>query len=163
MIQQLKEVAKLLREGPSLGDDELFEMLVLRGIERRVAARLVEFFPMVCCRVLFDGSGARFPNVYQRAADDGTLVQHELSADPIWNEIMEDVRREVARGNSDADLRLIANRGVEYRSASQLLQNGSTLENIAFTPMIFKWPEAGPGLDGKRPPRSKWWPFGRSS
>jgi hypothetical protein len=72
MENQIKQAAMLFRASPMLGDDELFEMLVVRGIDRRLAAQLVEFLPMVYCRILFEGSGASFPESYYRTAPDGT-------------------------------------------------------------------------------------------
>ncbi|MEZ5352980.1 MAG: hypothetical protein R2762_10125 [Bryobacteraceae bacterium] len=163
MNQQIREAAELFRDSPVLGDDELFEMLVLRGVERMLAARLVEFLPMVYCRILLRDGGATFPDVYYRIAGDGSKVRHELSDDRVWNAAMEHAQREVEQGRGEAAIRLIAQRGAEYRAAAQLLEGGSALENIAFAPMIFKWPEQGPpDVAVNEPKKPKWWPFGTS-
>ncbi|WP_031496170.1 hypothetical protein [Bryobacter aggregatus] len=161
MNYQIGEAVRLLREFPSLNDENLLEILVQQGIEKRLAARLVEFIPMVYCRILFGGSGATFPSVYHRLLADGKLREHELSSDLVWTEITEFARREVENGKAETDIRAIAQYGAEYRAASQLIEKGSAFRNIAFTPMVFNWPEDGPSAVAVREDRNpRWWRFG---
>src|SRR5437867_5844053 len=69
--RQIEQALALFRESSGRRDDELFEMLVLRGVKRTLAARLVEFLPMAYCRVLLESSGARFSSIYRRVSKDG--------------------------------------------------------------------------------------------
>lgn len=164
MDRQISEAVALFRNSPMLGDDELFEMLVLRGTGRNLAARLVEFVPMVYCRILFQGSGATFPTIYHRLESDGTRSVHEFSGEPVWHAAVDYAKKEVEAGRTEADIRAVAQRGAEYRTASQLLEKGSALQNIAFAPVVFTWPEEGPsGVAAREPQRAKWWPFGSRS
>lgn len=52
---------------------------------------------------------------------------------------------EIEHGISAQDLLSVAARSAEFDAANQLLNKGSKLQNIAFTPLVLNWPEDGPG------------------
>lgn len=47
------QAVALLRSRTDLAEIAIFRELTLRGVERQTAARLVEFLPMVYCRLIF--------------------------------------------------------------------------------------------------------------
>ena len=51
----------LFRSSPNMDDEQIHRALVDAGIDRKLAARLVELVPMAYCRVLLADTGARFP------------------------------------------------------------------------------------------------------
>ncbi|MEZ5352974.1 MAG: hypothetical protein R2762_10095 [Bryobacteraceae bacterium] len=142
MNQQIREAAELFRDSPVLGDDELFEMLVLRGVERMLAARLVEFLPMVYCRILLRDGGATFPDVYYRIAGDEAPRFDMNSLTTGFGDDMEHAQKwsKAEAGRYPTDCTTWC--GVSSCRASSRGQ--FCAENIAFAPMIFKWPEQGP-------------------
>jgi hypothetical protein len=46
------EAVAIFREFPNVSDEEILRKLVAMGVERAIAARLVEFVPMAYCRLL---------------------------------------------------------------------------------------------------------------
>ena len=58
---------------------------------------------------------------------------------------MEFAQRESAQV-SKQDILVIAARSAEFNAANQLLNRGSKLENLRFTPILLPWPESGPEL-----------------
>ena len=68
----IAQAVALLRSRTNLGDVAIYQELAGDGVERLTAARLVEFLPMVYCRLIFLKSGLRFPETYRRALSDGT-------------------------------------------------------------------------------------------
>ena len=57
----------IFRESPELDDEGAFRALIDRGVERSIAARIVEFLPIAYCRVLLLNSGVQFSNSFVRA------------------------------------------------------------------------------------------------
>lgn len=57
---------------------------------------------------------------------------------------MQFANEEVARGVSAEDLLAIASRSAEFDAANQLLNKGSKLQNLVFTPVVLQWGEDGP-------------------
>lgn len=146
MEQQIREAIALFRRSDGLQDHELYETLVLGGTDKRMAARLVEFLPMVYCRIVFQGS-AQFADTYQRVLPTGDHTEmRELSSEPVWNAVMAYGRKEVESGITEQQILAVAEHGSEYQVATELIRNGSKLEEIRFTPARFLWPEDGPSL-----------------
>jgi hypothetical protein len=147
MEEKIQDAVALFRRSGCLRDDELFEMLVLRGTPPRIAARLVEFLPMAYCRVVLQGS-ARFADTYRRVLPTGEISQErELASEPVWEAVAAYARKEAASGVAEHEILAIAEHSAEYRAATELVTNsGSTLGDIAFTPVVLTWPEDGPSL-----------------
>ena len=60
MNEAIASALAILRNSPELDDESVFRALVDRGIERSLAARIVEFLPIAYCRVLLLNSGVQF-------------------------------------------------------------------------------------------------------
>jgi hypothetical protein len=134
-----------MRRFPSLGDVELYRILVADGLEAALAARLVEFLPMAYCRLLLKDSGVRFPNTFQRMQARGKNSSARLlSSEPVWNAVIAFARDEAARGISRDDLLAVAGRSAEFQAVNQMLNQGSNLRDIVLTPTLLTWAEAGP-------------------
>ena len=99
---------------------------------------------MVYCRLIFRDSGARFSDSFRRMLPGGTSQELPLSSEPVWNAALAFARAEVERGVSGKDLPAVAGRSAEFDAANKLLQQGSKLENLAFTSPVLLCPEGGP-------------------
>jgi hypothetical protein len=142
MNDLIAKTVELLRRSASSSDDEVHRMLVADGVDTTTAARLIEFLPMVYCRLLLEPSGARFSSNFRRRLEDGQLSEERpLASQPVWNAVLGYAQNEVARGVSPEDLLAVAGRSAEFDAANQLLKNGSQLKNIAFTPVVLLWAE----------------------
>src|SRR5262252_9393415 len=116
--------------------------LVAQGVDRPTAARLVEFLPMVYCRLLLTGIGLQFPETYRRALPDGTTTPPtRLSRDPLWNELMSFARSEITGGVEGQQLLAIAGRSAEFDAVNQLLNRGSKPADLRLTETVLMWPE----------------------
>ncbi len=145
MQSEIDMALTVLRSSPELTDEEIYQVLVSKGIARRLAARLVEFLPTAYCRVILEPTGARFPGTFQRTQTDGTTTpQIPLTSEPVWVAALEYACREIKQGLSRDDKLRVAGRSAEFRTANDLLRKGSKLENIAFAPAVHPWPEEGP-------------------
>jgi hypothetical protein len=162
MELQIEKAAALFRCSRCLRDDEIFEMFLLSGMERRLAARLVELLPMAYCRIVLGCRGVRFADTYRRILPSGGISEErELSSEPVWGAVVAHAEKEVQAGIAESEILVIAVHSAEYKAATELLQKGSNLEDIVFTPAIFKWQEDGPLLEGpSNLAERKWWPFG---
>lgn len=139
------QAVALLRSRMDLGEIAIFSELASQGVERQTAARLVEFLPMIYCRLIFVKSGLRFPETYRRALSDGTCSPSvSLSSDAIWNEASKFAEAELNGGMNGQDLLAIAGRSSEFDAANKLLNSGSKLENLKFTEPVLLWPASGP-------------------
>jgi hypothetical protein len=139
-----KAVAKF-RSSPRSGDAEIHRMLVAEGFEPAIAGRLVEFLPMVYCRLMLEGSGVRFSKTYQRRFADGKISPEKLlSSEPVWKSARAFAQNELDRGVSTKDLMAVAMRSSEFDTINQLSSGGSDLKNVVLTPALLTWPEDGP-------------------
>jgi hypothetical protein len=68
MNEAITSAVVIFRNLPQLDDESAFRALLKLGIERSLAARIVEFLPMAYCRVLFLNSGVQFSKGFTRAA-----------------------------------------------------------------------------------------------
>jgi hypothetical protein len=151
MSEDIAKAVSVFRTSPNLPDEEVYITLVHDGVERHRAARLVEFLPIVYCRLILRNSGARFSNTFQRKLPGGICEELPLSSEPVWNEAVEFASAEVERGVSSKDLLAVAGRSAEFDIANQLLNKGSKLVNIVFTSPVFDWSERGPDSPGMPP------------
>lgn len=157
METAIAKAVVLFRSSTEMDDEQVHRALVGAGIDRKLAARLVELVPMAYCRVLLAGTGARFPETFQRYRDDGTTTPATpLASEPVWVAALDFATQEFERGLSRDDKLKVAGRSAEFRAANELLHKGSKLENLGFTPPVFMWPEEGPGSDPPVP-RKPWW------
>ena len=141
----IAEAVTIFREFPNVSDEEILRRLVATGCERMMAARLVEFVPMAYCRVLLADSGVRFSNSFQRKLGDGSLsAQRLLEEEPLWAEVVSFAAAERHAGVTRKALLMVAARSGEFDAVNQLLNEGSKLENIAMTPILFQWSDDGP-------------------
>jgi hypothetical protein len=151
--------AATFRDHPDWNDPQIYQTLVTHGIARSVAARLVEFLPEAYCRMILEGSGARFSNSFRRRRNDGTLSPAiDLDSEPIWHAAVAYARREIQNGLYRDDNLRLAGRSASFQAANRLLQQGSKLENIAFTPAVLVWDEDGPPVEltSQRPRWRRW-------
>ncbi len=145
MQAEIATALTVFRSSPGLTDEEVYQVLVSKGIERRLAARLVELLPAAYCRVILEPTGARFPDTFQRSRKDGTTpAPVPLASEPVWKAVLEYARREITQGLSRDDKLRLAGRSAEFRTANDLLKRGSKLQNIVFAPAVYQWPEDGP-------------------
>ncbi len=141
----IAQAVALLRSRTDLGDVAIYRELARRGVKRPIAARLVEFLPMVYCRLIFLKSGLRFPETYRRALSDGTYSPSvSLSGDTLWNEAKKFAEAEIKSGVNGQSLLAIAGRSAEFDAANRMLNSGSKLEDIEFTETVLLWPASGP-------------------
>ena len=148
-----------LRNRPDLNDEEVYQTLVNHGIARALAARLVEFLPGAYCRIIFENAGPRFAESFRRQRRDGTISPEiELKSEPVWNAAIAFARRDVQNGLSRDDKLRLAGRSAEFQAANSLLQQGSKLEDIVFTPSIHTWDKDGPPVEmvAPKPTRPRW-------
>ncbi len=79
MQAEIEVALTAFRNSPQLTDDQMYWVLVSKGIERQLAARLVEFLPAAYCRVMLEPTGVRFPDMYQRP----TGAPVPLASEPV--------------------------------------------------------------------------------
>jgi hypothetical protein len=144
MIEDIIKAVAIFRISADRTEEDIYQELVNEGVEAQRAARLVEFLPLVYCRLVLRNSGARFSNTFQRKQASGTFKELPLSSDPVWSEAMAFAHAEAQNGISARDLLAVAARSAEFDAANQLLNKGSKLENITFAAPILSWPETGP-------------------
>jgi len=143
-VEVISRVANIFRESPASSDYEIYLKAVAVGVESKQAARLVEFLPMVYCRLILAGTGTRFPDIFQRRFNDGTLSPEKtLVSEPAWTEVMRFARAEQAQVTG-SDLMAIAAHSSEFDAVNQLLNRGTKPEDIALSTAVLAWPEEGP-------------------
>jgi hypothetical protein len=144
--QDISKAVALFRSAPNFSDVEIYKQLVREGLDRQLAARLVEFIPMAFCRILLEKSGARLSSSFVRLIPGGVTREQPLSSNRVWNEVFAFAVSAVGRVPANALLTL-AGRSAEFQAANELLHNGSKLKDLAFTPSLLPWPENGPEIE----------------
>ena len=144
MNEDISKAISVFRRSPNSTDEDVYRQLVVDGIEARRAARLVEFLPIVYCRAILRNSGVKFAATFRRQLPGGASEELPLTSDPVWTAAVAFAYAEVDQGVSGNDLLLVAARSAEFDAANQLLNKGSKLENIVFSPPVLPWPEGGP-------------------
>jgi hypothetical protein len=146
MNEQISRAVSLFRSSRTLGDEAIYQKLVAEGVESRLAARLVEFLPIAYGRFLLERSGPRFSEYFQRRLLSGPSEELLLSSEPVWNAAVAFARTEAIQGVLAQDFLAVAGRSAEFQAANQLLNQGSKLQDLVFTPYVLLWPEGGPNL-----------------
>ena len=144
MSDYIYKAVCVLRELRDLDDLGIYKALLADGLQPPLAARLIEFVPLAYGRVLLTKTGARFSDSFQRKLPTGVLQEHLLSSEPVWSAALEFARSESQRHTSAQDFLAVAGRSAEFQAANELLNRGSKLENLVFTPYLLLWPEDGP-------------------
>jgi hypothetical protein len=144
MNESLSKAVDVFRSRPNMEDGEVYRTLAQQGVQRQLAARIVEFVPIAYTRLVFGKSGARFSDTFQRSVPGNETIARRLAEEPVWNAALDFGRAEIARGVSGRDLILVAAHSGEFHAANQLLNAGSKLENLVFAPPVLTWPEDGP-------------------
>jgi|ERR1700722_3116181 hypothetical protein len=135
----------IFRESPELDDEGAFRALIDRGVERSIAARIVEFLPIAYCRVLLLNSGVQFSNSFVRAASP--LKIQSLSSEPLWIFFLASAESELRGGTARREMLMVAGRSAEFQAINQMLDKGAELKNVALPTISLLWPESGPESD----------------
>ena len=141
--EDLSKAVIVFRRAATLTDRELHSELVEEGLDRRAAARLIEFLPSCYCRILLRNSGCVFSEEYERRSPDQPTKKYFLSVDPIWNVSLIFATKEATTASKN-DLLVIAARSAEFEAINRLLTAGSKLSDLRLTPLVFTWGEQGP-------------------
>jgi len=146
MNEAIAVALAIFRDLPQLDDKSVFRALVQRGVERSLAAHIVEFLPSAYCRVLFLNSGVQFANSFTRAESPRKI--QSLSWLPVWVPFLAYAESEIRGGVGHHELLVVAGRSAEFHAINRLLDKGSELKNVVLTPVSLQWPENGPDGDG---------------
>lgn len=125
----------VIRQSPDSSDERVLEELMRRGIEERIAFRLVLFVPSAYCRVLLRQSGVRFSEMYHQRGSD---KEWPLANEPIWTEAIRSAESESKTIPKDDYLRVAA-RSAEFNVINQMLYKGSKLKDLTLTPILVRW------------------------
>jgi hypothetical protein len=143
--EAIARALKIFRESPELDDEGAFRALIDRGVERSIAARIVEFLPIAYCRVLLLNSGVQFSNSFVRAASP--LKIQSLSSEPVWIFCLAYAESEIRGGTARREMLMVAGRSAEFQAINQMLEKGAEPKNVALTTISLLWPESGPESD----------------
>lgn len=143
----IAEAVAMFREFPNAPDEEILRRLVATGCQRVMAARLVEFVSMAYCRVLLADSGVRFSDSFQRKLGDGSRsASRLLEEEPLWTEVLSFAKAERRTGATGKELLVVAAHSSEFGAVNQLANQGSKLEDIVLTSIVFQWSDEGPAI-----------------
>jgi len=139
----ISQAVALFRAHPGATNLNLYTKLAALGMPRGVAARMVEFLPLVYGRLSLSKTEVQFSQTFQRVLPDGTLSpKRNLADEPLWLAAAQFARSEVDRGVSQSDIGLLANRSSEIEVVEQAKKKGSDL--LMLSSPMFCWPEEGP-------------------
>jgi hypothetical protein len=144
MNSEIQKVLSVFRSFPELDEEGVFRKLVSEGLPASRAARLLEFIPIVYCRLMLRPFGAQFSGTFRRKGKGGIYEERPFASDALWEPVNAFARSEVDQGISKQAMLLVAGRSPEFDAANQLLNRGSKLEDLRFAPPVFLWPENGP-------------------
>lgn len=109
----------IFKNSPDLDDESVFRALVDKGVERSLAARIVEFLPIAYCRVLLLKSGVQFSNSFTRSASP--LKTQSLSSEPVWLPFLAYAESEIRSGATSEEILMVAGRSAEFHAINQML------------------------------------------
>ncbi len=141
MRDSIAKVVHLFVSSPSLNDDEVFERLVAEGVERKLAASLLAFIPMVYVRIMLEKSKVHFPDYYEQELLTGERETRPLSSEAVWGQLYNFARSQITQGISSQDLLNIAGRSAEFDAINQALNQGYELEDGVLGPCVVPWRE----------------------
>jgi hypothetical protein len=145
MTDSIAKAVTVIRESTGSDDVALHRRLIAEGLTVPFAARLVQFLPMVYCRLMLEPSGVLFSGSFRLRLANGQITpERPLVSEPIWNEVLAFAKRQIDGGISAKDILAIAARSAEFDAVNQLLNKGAKLENLSLTSVVFTWPEDVP-------------------
>jgi hypothetical protein len=143
--EQLSKATATFRRLAGLDDVAVYKGLVAEGMDRQLAARIVEFLPMAYGRLLMAKSGARFSDSFRRRLPTGGLSEPKaFSSEPVWNMALSFARAEIERSITKKDFLFLAGRSAEFQVANGFLNQGRKLDDLVFTPPLLPWSDEGP-------------------
>lgn len=143
--ESIYKAISILRCSPNAEDIEVYDALVATGVKPQIAARVIEFLPMVYCRLILTSKGVKFANSFRRRLSDGGVSASKLlSSEPLWEACVAFANMEAKSGVSGKDLWIIAARSAEFHAVNQMLNGGSKLKDLILTSSVLMWPEHGP-------------------
>lgn len=142
MNEAIATALTIFRNSPDLDDESVFRALVHKGVERSLAARIVEFLPIAYCRVLLRKSGVQFSNSFIRVGSP--LETQSLSSIPLWSSLVAYAESEPGRGATSQQILMVAGRSAEFQAINEMLDTKAELKNLVLTPIRLPWPEDGP-------------------
>ena len=137
--KMVSKAVAILRHSQHLSDELVHREMINEGISPYVAGHLVEFLPMAYARLILRRSGARFSNSFQCLRPDGSFEERALSTEPLWTVAVAFAETEAVHGVSASELLAVATRSAELHAANQLLNQGSSLQNVVLTPAVLTW------------------------
>ena len=142
--EDISRAVALLRANPDASMEEVYKQLVKSGTKADLAARLIEFLPVVYGRIILSTIGVRLSDKFRRVLPDGTVSpERRLAEEPLWLAATQFARAEVNRGVSPREIELVGGCSCEIAAANQVLQKGGDPKNVICVPPLFCWPEAG--------------------
>ena len=145
MNEGIASALTIFRNSPELDDESVFQALVDKGVDRSLAARIVEFLPIAYCRVLLVKSGVQFSNSFTRAGSP--LKVQSLSSVAIWVPLLAYAEANIREGATSQEILMVAGRSAEFQAVNQLLDKKAELKNLVLTPILLPWPKDGPDAD----------------
>ena len=141
---QIAQAVTTMRRVPDADDLSLFGALRELGMKAPLAARLVEFVPLVYCRLLLSRAGVHFSDYFRRGNAESELTP--FVSDPVWNAVLEFAETERNGGFQYHEFVAVAGRSAEFQGVNDLLNQGSKPQDIALLPVVLPWSEEGPPL-----------------
>ena len=142
--EAITEAVQLFRA--KLPTDEIVGLLTAMSILRPDAEEIIAFLPLVYARELLRRSGCSgFSDHYTRRAADGTTSSPiSFSRKPIWRACEQHLATDLGEGAHGDDLVAIAVHSPEFKTAHQMLDAGSDIDNLFFPMPTLSYPEDGP-------------------
>jgi hypothetical protein len=122
MNEQIASALAIFRNSPELDDESVFRALVKLGIERSLAARIVEFLPSAYCRVMLGKSGVQFSNTFTRGT--AQMEPESLSCEPAWNALVAHAKADIRGGAASHQVLMVAGRSAEFQAINQMSIKG---------------------------------------
>ena len=162
MRESIQATVELMRSNRNASANEILRLLIARGLPEPDAMQLVTLVPIAYGRVLLRDCGAAFSaNYLCPGSEPKSTSEHPLESLPLWNEITNFAKSELAARLPHDSLMTIAGRSSELHAINQALHAGKKLQNLVLTPPLFNWPAFRPS----NPPSVRaskprpWWKF----
>jgi hypothetical protein len=139
LVDAVGIAVEALQSHAHLPDDQVIQALVERGIAAAQAVRLVQFVPIAFCRFVYRSSGIQFDENYVVVGPDGQPKgKSPLGNEPIFREATANCEIALATGEREQYFMPVAARSGGFQAITQLLQKGSTPENIRTGPPLIR-------------------------
>lgn len=162
MREWIEATVELMRSNRNASANEILRLLITCDIPEPDAMQLVTLVPIAYGRVLLRDCGAAFSANYVCPGSElKSTSEHPLSSLPLWNEITNFAKSELAARLPHDSLITIAGRSSELHAINHALHAGKKLQNLVLTPPHFHWPvfaQSNPP-PGRATKRRSWWKF----